>query len=146
MENEPNNMDVTTDSWGWGKIIKHVLLPKPKGSPKAGKKEIGARIAIAGACGLIAFSMFSRGGLPDCDADESVNLVEQIVGDMSSLRIAGVQFVSLEGIRELGYNERTEIRSCSAVLVTNRGENDSTYSIVWADKEKGEYYIEFEIF
>ena len=37
----------TTDSWGWGKIMRYVLLPKPKGSPPAGKKEIFARIGTA---------------------------------------------------------------------------------------------------
>ena len=37
----------TTDSWSLGKIIKHTILPKPKGSPKAGKKEIIVRITIA---------------------------------------------------------------------------------------------------
>ena len=50
-------MNETTDSWGWGKIIKHVILPKPKGSPKAGKKEIFARLAVAGLIGLILYSM-----------------------------------------------------------------------------------------
>ncbi len=37
----------TTDKWPTKKILKHVLLPKPKGSPKAGKKEIGIRIVLA---------------------------------------------------------------------------------------------------
>jgi len=37
----------STDIWPWSKIIKYTLLPKPKGSPRIGKKEILVRIVIA---------------------------------------------------------------------------------------------------
>jgi hypothetical protein len=37
----------TTDNWAWWKIIKHVIFPKPKDAPRAGKKEISARILVA---------------------------------------------------------------------------------------------------
>ena len=40
-------MEKNTHSWSLGKLIKYSLLPKPKGSPKAGKKEIIVRITIA---------------------------------------------------------------------------------------------------
>jgi hypothetical protein len=44
----------TTDSWSWGKIVKHVLLPRPKGSPKAGKKETSLRTGMAATFGGLA--------------------------------------------------------------------------------------------
>lgn len=50
----------TTDSWSWGKILKHVVLPKPKNSPKAGKKELFLRIGLAVIFGLLAIKVLSK--------------------------------------------------------------------------------------
>jgi len=47
------NNNETTDPWEWSKILKYIILPKPKGSPKAGKKEIGLRILVASIIGLL---------------------------------------------------------------------------------------------
>jgi hypothetical protein len=46
----------TTDSWPLKKILKHIIFPKPEGSPKAGKKEILIRVAIGCAFGLFALT------------------------------------------------------------------------------------------
>ena len=146
MENDINNQVETTDSWAWGKIIKHVILPKPKGSPKAGKKEIGLRIGFGAIFGLIALSIFSGGNLPSCKSSDSTNLVEKIINDLPLAKATGAKFVSLKEIEELGFNKKSEIRSCSAILVTTRGEDDLQYSIIWSNKDKGEYYITAEIF
>lgn len=81
MEDNSTSTEVTTDSWEWGKIIKHVFLPKPKGSPKAGKKEIGARVGIGAVFGLVALSVVSGGGVPACGDTETTNLVTQIAGE-----------------------------------------------------------------
>ena len=145
MENDINNPVETTDSWAWGKIIKHVILPKPKGSPKAGKKEIGLRIGFGAIFGLIALSIFSGGNLPSCESSDSTNLVEKIINDLPLAKATGAKFVSLKEIEELGFNKKSEIRSCSAILVTTRGEDDLQYSIIWSNKDKGEYYITAEI-
>lgn len=40
---EPTN----TNDWSISKLIKHTLLPKPEGSPKAGAKEYAVRITFA---------------------------------------------------------------------------------------------------
>ena len=44
----------STDIWPWSKIIKYTFLPKPKDSPKIGKKEILVRVVIASIFLLIA--------------------------------------------------------------------------------------------
>lgn len=145
MENESNNTIETTDSWSWGKIIKHVLLPKPKGSPKAGKKEIGLRVGFGAVFGLIALSIFSSSSLPNCHSSESTDLVEKIINDLPYAKATGMKFVSLKEIKELGFNKKSEIRSCNALLITTSGEDELQYSIVWSNKDKGEYYITAEI-
>ncbi len=145
MENDMNSPIETTDSWSWGKIIKHVILPKPKGSPKAGKKEIGLRIGFGAIFGLIAVSIFSSSNLPSCDSSDSTDLVEKIINDLPLAKATGAKFVSLKEIEELGFNKKSEIRSCNAILVTTSGEDDLQYSIVWSNKDKGEYYITAEI-
>ncbi|MRH77417.1 hypothetical protein GH984_01665 [Spiribacter sp. C176] len=53
-------MEVTTDSWSWKKILKHVILPKPKGSPKAGQKEIALRISLAAVGLLLALLVYFK--------------------------------------------------------------------------------------
>lgn len=42
-----NEQPDTTDSWPTARIIKYVLLPKPKGSPRAGIKEKVIRGGVA---------------------------------------------------------------------------------------------------
>lgn len=145
MENNVNSSMETTDSWSWGKIIKHVLLPKPKGSPKAGKKEIGLRIGFGAIFGLIALSIFSSSNLPACESSDSADLVEKIINDLPVAKATGSKFVDLKEIKELGFNKKSEIRSCNATLITTSGEDDLQYSIVWRNKDKGEYYITAEI-
>ena len=145
MEEKAINSVETTDSWEWSKIIKHVILSKPKGSPKAGKKEIGARAGIGATFGLIAFSLFSSGGLPACDSSDSTNLVGQIISDMPLVKISNAQFISVKDISEQGFNEKSEIRSCTGTLVTTAGEDSIQYSVEWQNKKKSTFYVEARI-
>lgn len=36
----------TTDAWPMSKILKCVIMPKPRGAPKAGNKEIAMRVGL----------------------------------------------------------------------------------------------------
>ena len=145
MEEKVVNSVETTDSWEWSKIIKHVILPKPKGSPKAGKKEIGARAGIGATFGLIAFSLFSSGGLPTCDSSDAKNLVGQIIDDMPLVKMSGAQFISLKDVSEQGFNEKSEVRSCTGTLVTSAGEDSVQYSVKWQNKKKSTFYVDARI-
>jgi hypothetical protein len=141
-----NSIIETTDSWSFGEILKYVLLPKPKGSPKAGKKEIALRLVMAGFSGLIALQLFFGGkSLPSCDQSESTKLVGQIVNDLPLVKAANVQYVSLKNITEQGHNKEADLRSCSATLVTTAGEDDLQYSIKWQNKKDGTFYVEAQI-
>jgi len=136
----------TTDSWSFGKILKYVLLPKPKGSPKAGKKEIALRIAMAVFFGLIALQLFFEGkSLPSCEQSETTKLVGQIINDLPLVKAANVQYVSLKNITEQGHNKEADIRSCSATLVSTAGEDNLQYSLKWQNKKDGTFYVEARI-
>ncbi len=140
-----SNSVETTDSWSWPKIIKHIILPKPKDAPKAGKKEMQARVGLGVFFGIIALSAFSSSDLPSCSSSDSHSLVEQIINDLPVAKAAGAKFVELKDVEELGFNEKSEIRSCSATLITTSGEDALQYSIVWSNKDKGEFYIEAQV-
>ncbi len=132
----------TTDGWPFSRILRYVLLPKPKGSPKAGKKEIGLRIGIASIFAIILFGrFFSSGGLPACNSAEARELVSKIVNDLPVAKRTGARFVSLRDVVELGYNREKELRSCSSILISTSGEDEFQYSIEWQDKAKGTFYV-----
>lgn len=143
---EENQSIETTDSWSWGKIIKCVLLPKPKGSPKAGKKEISLRISMAVIFGLIALNIFFGGkSLPACDQKETTALIGQLVNNLPMVKIANAKFVSIKNISEQGHNKDSEIRSCSATLVTTSGEDNFQYAVQWRNKKEGTFEVEGRI-
>lgn len=132
----------TTDEWPWSKILRYALLPKPKGSPKAGKKEIGLRLGIASFFAIILFGrFFSSGGLPACSSADARELVSKIVNDLPIAKRTGARFVSLKDVVELGYNKERELRSCSSILITTAGEDEFQYSIEWRDKAKGIFFV-----
>lgn len=136
----------TTDSWPLGKIFKHILLPKPKGSPKAGKKEIALRVGFATTFGVIFLVTYLAGkSLPSCDQAETTSLVAKIINDMPLVKRANASFVSLKDIKEQGHNKEAEIRACNATLVTTAGENNLQYSIKWQDKKGRNFYVEAQI-
>ena len=136
----------TTDIWSFGKILKYVLLPKPKGSPKAGKKEIALRLVMAAFFGVVALQFFFGGkSLPSCDQSETTKLVGEIIDDLPLVKVANVNFVSLKNIEEQGYNKDADIRACSAVLITTAGEDDLQYSVKWQNKKEGTFYVEARI-
>lgn len=141
-----SNIVETTDSWSFGKVLKYALLPKPKGSPKAGKKEIVLRLVMAVFFGVIALQLFFGGKfLPSCDRSETTKLVGQIINDLPLVKAANVQFVSLKNIAEQGHNKEADIRACSATLITTAGEDNLQYSVKWQNKKDGTFYVEAQI-
>ena len=154
----------TTDSWPIGKIIKHVLLPKPKGSPKAGAKEILVRVLFAGVIGVSVywFGFRDQYRLPGCDAAETKTLVYDIarkkfIEDKKvDPRLFGVDLVpntyALDVIRVKGQDPQTKAYSCAADLkMTLRYSNGTqapislpvTYTIENTTKT-GEFYVTVE--
>lgn len=136
----------TTDNWPFGRILKYVLLPKPKGSPKAGKKEIALRVAMGALFGAVTLYL-SLGGksLPSCDQSDTKNILGKIINDLPAARAQNIRYVSLKSIVEQGYNKSTELRSCQATLVTTSGEDSVQYSVKWQDKAKGLFYVEAQL-
>lgn len=136
----------TTDSWPFGKILKYVLLPKPKGSPKAGGIEIALRVGMGIFFGALALLFhFLTKSLPNCVQPETTQLVGKIVNNMPLVKAINVQYVSLKNINELGYNSESDIRSCAATLVTTAGEDNLQYSVKWQNKIMGNFYVEAQI-
>lgn len=139
-------LEETTDAWPWSKIMKHVFLPKPKGSPRSGKKEKVARILTAAVFGVVGWSVFGgSGSLPSCSSTDSKTLVGQIINDSPIAKMSGAKFVSLKNISEQGYNKDAGVRSCTATLVTTAGEDNIQYSVNWQNKAKGTFEVQARI-
>lgn len=138
--------ELTTDSWPTGKIFKHVLLPKPKGSPKAGKKEIGMRAGLGAVFAVFAYSMFfGSTGLPGCSSGATTDLVEQIINGLPVAQARNTKFVKLNDIEETGYNKESGVRACTATLITTAGQDGLRYSISWDDKKAKTYVVRADI-
>lgn len=135
----------TTDSWSIGKILKHIFLPKPAGSPKAGTKEILLRLLIALAFFVVLLNKFFLSkSLPTCDKSETQAAIQNIINNQF-LKNKSITFVSLKKFLEQGYNKEHDLRACEADLVTNIGETKIQYSIKWSNKEKLEFYVEVQV-
>lgn len=83
--------------------------------------------------------------LPECDSDDTLSLVGQIVEEMPVVRLNNIRFVELKDEKQLGFNEDKELRSCSATLVTSAGEDSIYYTVEWDDKDANEFWVEAEI-
>ena len=131
----------STDSWHWGKIIKHIILPKPKDAPKAGKKEISVRIGLAIIIGgLLLLRFFGGNSLPSCDSTETTGILKNIYDQSEYAKEA--TFVSVKEQIEQGFNTESEIRACSANLVSTKGPVAIQYSVKWQDKKAGTFWVE----
>jgi len=149
VENTNKKNIETTDSWSWGEIFPLLIKPRPEGTPPAGEKEKKA-IAVSRGVILSGFMLWMAStwlpsGLPSCGSEESSNLVEEIVNGLPIVQRAGAKFVDLKAIDELGFNDKSEIRSCSATLITTAGENKLQYSVEWKNKDESKYYINVRI-
>lgn len=136
---------ITTDSWPLKKILKHILLPKPKDAPKAGVKEICIRITLFGIGAAFAYHQYFGEKMPACDAKSTISLIEKIVNDLPIAKKSGAKFVSLKEVTELGFNKNSEIRSCNATLISTKGEDTIQYSVQWQDKSKNTVWVEAQI-
>lgn len=138
--------ELTTDCWPNQKILKYILLPKPKGSPKAGKKEIGLRVGIASVCGVFAyFSFFGSSSLPGCNSGKTKDVVERIINDLPLARAGNTKYVTLKEVEETGHNKNSGVRSCSATLVSTAGEDSLIYSVSWQDRSAKTYLVQARI-
>jgi len=138
----------TTDTWPTSRIVKHILLPKPKGSPRAGRKEILLRTVTALILGAVAFAFFWGGDktLPGCDQAETKTLLGKIINDLPVAKAVNAQFVSVKDVSDQGYNKAAGLRSCEGTLVTTRGEDGLQYSVRWQDKDRGTFIVEARLF
>ena len=138
--------ELTTDSWPNQKILKHVLLPKPKGSPKAGKKEIAMRVGVGSICAAFAYFMFfGASGLPGCNSGKTKDLVEQIINGLPMARATNTKYVTLKDIEETGHNKEAGVRGCSATLITTAGEDSLRYSVAWEDRNAKTFVVRAQI-
>lgn len=124
------------------------LIEKAKENPIEVKGRGGKAAALSIIGGL--WVLMSVGGadlsaLPGCDSADAKSLVGQIINDMPLVKALGVQFVSVKNVAEQGFNQESQIRSCTGTLVTTAGEDSLQYSIKWGNKDKGEFYVEARI-
>lgn len=154
---EPEKADQTTDAWPIGRILKHVIFPKPKGSPKAGRKEIALRVTVGlviGGIALVQLLQFLGGNnalpnfaqkampslmdkaLPSCDSPDTQKVVQQLINDLPQVKAVGARFVALKTVSEQAFNKAEELRACGGTLVSTLGEDTLQYSVSWHDKSR----------
>lgn len=92
------------------------------------------------ATGMVLLLSACSGQLPKCDSPDAVDLVNQIISDRSH-RFG--KYVSLKNVDETAYNKKNELRTCTAMLVTTKNQQEIYYSIFWENKDKKEkFYVE----
>ena len=75
--------------------------------------------------------------LPKCGDSDTRELIAQIVKDND------YKFIDLKNVNETGFNKESEIRLCSAELLTTAGSEMSEYHIRWDNKKKSIFVVEF---
>ncbi|WP_181297007.1 hypothetical protein [Pseudomonas sp. Q2-TVG4-2] len=129
-------------------IKRRSLIEKAKDHPvqvggRTGKAAILGGVGAAWAVLTVVGTMATA--LPSCTSSDAEQLVATIIGDMPSVKLAGIKFVSLKEVEEQGFNEQSQLRSCSATLVTTAGEDDLQFYIKWNNQEESEFYVEAQI-
>lgn len=97
---------------------------------------------VAGLVSLVGIVGLVLSPIPRCDDSNTIATVGEVINEMPIAKESGAQFVSLKNIVEQGYNKQSEIRACSATLLSTFGEEPLRYNIKWQDKEKHEFYVE----
>jgi hypothetical protein len=119
----------TTDSWEWKEIIKHAFFPKPEGSPKSGKKELGVRVGAGVLFVLIALMSFSGSDVPTCDdsatKDSILETVKTKVAKQFGKKADNLSY-EISDIGTLKTDNRTGFQQCIANIEII--ENDSKES------------------
>ncbi|MDI1270528.1 MAG: hypothetical protein PSV40_15680 [Polaromonas sp.] len=138
--------ELTTDSWPNQKILKYIFFRKPKGSPRAGKKEMVLR-ATCGVVGAVMayFLIFGSSALPTCNSGKTKDVVEKIINGLPLARAGNTKYVTLKDVEETGYNKNAGIRGCSATLITTAGEDSLVYSVTWQDSDRKGFLVRAQI-
>lgn len=138
--------ELTTDSWPTQKILKYIFFRKPKGAPKAGKKEMALR-ATCGVVGAVMayFLIFGSSALPTCNSGKTKDVVEKIINGLPLARAGNTKYVTLKDVEETGYNKNAGIRGCSATLITTAGEDSLVYSVTWQDRDRKGFLVRAQI-
>ncbi|VEE07086.1 hypothetical protein [Neisseria animalis] len=100
------------------------------------KKLIGA--------GVLSMAVLLSGcsaSLPSCSSSDAKQLIKQLVNQGNAKLLLG-DFVEVRDIDEEAYNRDSEIRVCSAMLVTTKTTEAISYSIKWQNKDNGMFYLE----
>jgi hypothetical protein len=123
---EDNKSVETTDSWSWGKILKHVIFPKPKDAPKAGTKEITARVGLAVIIAALILPRFFGSKTPVCDDTEVISTLKNLsLGVVSTgaspelikeAKIDDDSRYKIANIRTVAHNKDTDSYSCKASI------------------------------
>lgn len=134
----------TTDSWTFGKILKHVILPKPKGSPKAGKKEKLTRAAFFIAFGILGYNLFFGGAsLPACNSENAKSILKEAFNGADFARAQNVEASAVIDARELSYDDGSSVRTCSGTLVLNTSAH-ITVRYAMKMQDNATYSLKFE--
>lgn len=134
----------TTDSWSFGKILKHTFWPKPKGAPKAGKKEIATRICVAGIFAIIAISIFGGTSGQSCSAPETKQTLLSILKENYPVVEQSGAKLQIDGVRTTSENEKTHAKQCSAQLIATGRFGSKSMSIQYKTEitdDKKQFFV-----
>lgn len=81
---------------------------------------------------LVGLAGCSSSDVPKCNSSEVRALIEEITTG-KAYQIGN--FVSIKNVDEHGFNADSQVRTCSAELVTSQMDTGIYYSVTWADAE-----------
>jgi hypothetical protein len=98
---------------------------------------LAATAAILSASGAVAAQV------PKCDDSKAISLakagIERLPNDEKSKVQSKVQIFGLQDFHERHYDAADNERTCTATALTNKGEQELTYTIEWI--EPGKLYV-----
>jgi hypothetical protein len=75
--------------------------------------------------------------LPSCTSREVVQLLEQVIRGTP----AGAKARSIDGHREVSYDQATDRREGQCIVHTDGGDLAVNYVVLWRDREKGQFEV-----
>ena len=126
-------------------MAKVLLIAKGKEKPvdiKWRKVKVTLLVLVSIIWILVSIGRLASARLANCDSNDAKVLVTQILNKLFTTNALSIQVISIKAIEEKEFNQETQVRACSGILTTKKGENNFEYTIKWGNKGKDKILIE----
>jgi hypothetical protein len=101
------------------------------------------KLLLAATAAILSVSGAVAAKVPSCDDSNAISLakaaIERLSNDEKSKVQTKVQIFGLQNIHQKQYDAADNERTCTATALTNKGEQELTYTIEWI--EPGKLYV-----